>query len=321
MAMSISQKAPYFANREEMHRSMEKNREKNSAAGKLSDEALSQQLGRLQRVETSFSVLCVVSVIACALVLLVWQEKIAGCVLLAIGVASGLIFGSAQKRKKTLLNAQLGDFYRAELERAFGPEGHSPELRIDEAWLRTSKLVDRLWEKSEIRDFREGVYRGVRFSAANVTLNHSYEHRSGQDMVTEITEMLDGVVVRCKAADGTLTIHERVEEHPCGDLSDPAAFAARYTVCGGDGADAEASPTLREMLKELERLTAGEVESVLLRDGTLSVALNTKYAFADVPAQMDMRDIGAVRKWYTATLQGMCRILDALLKSGLPAAE
>lgn len=58
-----------------------------------------------------------------------------------------------------------------------------------------------------------------------------------------------------------------------------------------------------------------------LRDGTLSIALNTKYAFAEVPAQMDMRDLGAVRKWYTATLQGMCRILDVLLKSGLPAAE
>ena len=112
-----------------------------------------------------------------------------------------------------------------------------------------------------------------------------------------------------------------MEEHPCGDLSDPAAFAARYTVCGRDGEAAEAAPQLREMFKELERVTAGEMESAVLRDGTLSIALNTKYAFAEVPAQMDMRDLGAVRKWYTATLQGMCRILDVLLKSGLPAAE
>ena len=161
----------------------------------------------------------------------------------------------------------------------------------------------------------------MRFSAANVILRHSYEHRSGQDMVTEITEMLDGIVIRCKAADGALAIRERVEEHPCGDLSDPAAFAARYTVCGREGEAAEAAPQLREMFKELERVTAGEMESAVLRDGTLSIALNTKYAFAEVPAQMDMRDLGAVRKWYTATLQGMCRILDVLLKSGLPAAE
>ena len=127
--------------------------------------------------------------------------------------------------------------------------------------------------------------------------------------------------IRCKAADGALAIRERVEEHPCGDLSDPAAFAARYTVCGREGEAAEAAPQLREMFKELERVTAGEMESAVLRDGTLSIALNTKYAFAEVPAQMDMRDLSAVRKWYTATLQGMCRILDVLLKSGLPAAE
>lgn len=300
---------------------MAKNRESTAAAEKLSDEALSRQLGRYQRVEAIFMLLCIVSVIACVLVLWVWQKKLLACALLAVGAAGGLIAGAAQRQRRALLDAQLGDFYRAELDRAFGPEGRSPELRIDEAWLRESRLVDRLWEKCELRCFREGVYRGMRFSAANVILRHSYEHRNGQDMVTEITEMLDGIVIRCKAADGALAIRERVEEHPCGDLSDPAAFAARYTVCGRDGETAEAAPQLREMFKELERVTAGEMESAVLRDGTLSIALNTKYAFAEVPAQMDMRDLGAVRKWYTATLQGMCRILDVLLKSGLPAAE
>lgn len=263
------------------------NRESTAAAEKLSDEALSRQLGRCQRVEAIFMLLCIASVIACVLVLWVWQKKLLACALLAVGAAGGLIAGAAQRQRRALLDAQLGDFYRAELDRAFGPEGRSPELRIDEAWLHESRLVDRLWEKCELRCFREGVYRGMRFSAA----------------------------------DGALAIRERVEEHPCGDLSDPAAFAARYTVCGRDGEAAEAAPQLREMFKELERVTAGEMESAVLRDGTLSIALNTKYAFAEVPAQMDMRDLGAVRKWYTATLQGMCRILDVLLKSGLPAAE
>lgn len=155
------------------------NRESTAAAEKLSDEALSRQLGRCQRVEAIFMLLCIVSVIACVLVLWVWQKKLLACALLAVGAAGGLIAGAAQRQRRALLDAQLGDFYRAELDRAFGPEGRSPELRIDEAWLRESRLVDRLWEKCELRCFREGMYRGMRFSAANVILRHSYEHRSG----------------------------------------------------------------------------------------------------------------------------------------------
>ena len=44
---------------------MAKNRESTAAAEKLSDEALSRQLGRYQRVEAIFMLLCIVSVIAC----------------------------------------------------------------------------------------------------------------------------------------------------------------------------------------------------------------------------------------------------------------
>ena len=44
---------------------MAKNRESTAAAEKLSDEALSRQLGRCQRVEAIFMLLCIVSVIAC----------------------------------------------------------------------------------------------------------------------------------------------------------------------------------------------------------------------------------------------------------------
>ena len=51
------------------------NRESTAAAEKLSDEALSRQLGRCQRVEAIFMLLCIVRVIACVLVLWVWQKK------------------------------------------------------------------------------------------------------------------------------------------------------------------------------------------------------------------------------------------------------
>ena len=71
------------------------NRESTAAAEKLSDEALSRQLGRCQRVEAISILLCIVSVIACVLVLWVWQKKLLACALLAVGAA-----GYALGRKK-----------------------------------------------------------------------------------------------------------------------------------------------------------------------------------------------------------------------------
>ena len=47
---------------------------------------------------------------------------------------------------KKLMREQLGGYFQAELEKAFGPEGHSAELRIDEAFLKENQLVDRGWE-------------------------------------------------------------------------------------------------------------------------------------------------------------------------------
>ena len=63
--MSISRTAPRSMRRERRREPMAKNRESTAAAEKLSDEALSRQLGRYQRVEAIFMLLCIVSVIAC----------------------------------------------------------------------------------------------------------------------------------------------------------------------------------------------------------------------------------------------------------------
>ena len=74
---------------------MAMNRESTAAAEKLSDEALSRQLGRCQRVEAIFMLLCIASVIACVLVLWVWQKKLLACALLAVG-AAGYALGRKQ---------------------------------------------------------------------------------------------------------------------------------------------------------------------------------------------------------------------------------
>ena len=128
------------------------NRESTAAAEKLSDEALSRQLGRCQRVEAIFMLLCIASVIACVLVLWVWQKKLLACALLAVGAAGGLIAGAAQRQRRALLDAQLGDFYRA---KGYSEAAHNriqryeilleflqDEKQQDEAFFRQMMVLD-----------------------------------------------------------------------------------------------------------------------------------------------------------------------------------
>lgn len=112
---------------------MAMNRESTAAAEKLSDEALSRQLGRCQRVEAIFMLLCIVSVIACVLVLWVWQKKLLACALLAVGAAGGLIAGAAQRQRRALLDASsaistgrswIAPSARRAVRRSFGSTKH-----------------------------------------------------------------------------------------------------------------------------------------------------------------------------------------------------
>ena len=53
----------------------------------------------------------------------------------------------------------------------------------------------------------------------------------------------------------------------------------------------------------------------ILRDGDLTLALNTRYVFADVPEELDLRDIDGIRKWFIASLAGMGNLLDMITES------
>ena len=84
--------------------------------------------------------------------------------------------GSAQKKLQTLMQEQFGDFFRTEWEKAFGPNMHTPEMCVDEPFLRTFHLLDDQWEECTVENFHEGDYRGVHFSAANVRPDEREEH-------------------------------------------------------------------------------------------------------------------------------------------------
>ena len=56
----------------------------------------------------------------------------------------------------------------------------------------------------------------------------------------------------------------------------------------------------------------GKLFGFAVRNGDLTLALETRYVFANVPPQLDLRDIDGIRKWYIASLKGMSDLLDII---------
>ena len=80
----------------------------------------------------------------------------------------------------------------------------------------------------------------------------------------------------------------------------------------------EAAKTEQENLQIIQLVRSMNMKpdefAAFLRSGALTLALNTRYVFAGVPAELDLRDIDGIRKWYTASLVGMGGLLDILME-------
>ena len=139
--------------------------------------------------------------------------------------------------------------------------------------------------------------------------------------MTRSETLFRGVVLRCKnicAPGMDITLTEQFQERKGGDLTDPAVFRKHFAARNADGqpADELVTPQLRALVRRLEEFANnGKVGGLVLRGGELTLALNTGYVFANVPNAIDMRDIDGIRKWFTASLNGMAGLLDILRES------
>ena len=235
-----------------------------------------------------------------------------------------LVAKPAQTKKKALLQQQLGGYFRAELTRMFGVEPAAPALPIDWAYLKAAKLSAVDFTECTVTDFHEGEHKGLRFSAANVELRRTVEEKSGPDndnWMTRTETLFRGIVVRCKdICDPALDIalNDMFRERKKDDITDPAAFRKHFTAHTADGreADDQVTPQLRDLVQKLEASSASsKLCGLVLRGGDLTLALNTRYVFADVPDELDLRDIDGIRKWFTASLTGMGNLLDLITES------
>ena len=292
---------------------------------KLTDAQLSKKLGSCQKAESIGMLLGILCVVSGCILMFVKRDIILICVLVFVGVALFLLVAKpAQTKKKALLQQQLGGYFRAELTKAFGPEPEPATLPIDWAYLKAAKLSAVDFTECTVTDFHEGEHKGLQFSAANVELRRTVEEKSGPDndnWMTRTETLFRGIVVRCKdICDPALDIalNDMFQERKKDDITDPAAFRKHFAAHTADGreADDQVTPQLRDLVQKLEASSASaKLCGLVLRGGDLTLALNTRYVFADVPDELDLRDIDGIRKWYTASLTGMGNLLDLITES------
>ena len=306
---------------------MRKKRSDFDAVGfeRMTDAELSKKLGSYQRTESISISLGVLLVIAGCISMFIQHDPILVCALAFPGVALFLLVAKpAQTKKKALMQQQLGSFFRTELTKAFGPEPEPATLPIDRAYLKAAKLSAVPFTECTVTDFHEGEYKGLRFSAANVELRRTVEEKSGPDndnWMTRTETLFRGIVVRCKdICDPTLDIalNDMFQERKKDDITDPAAFWKHFAAHTADGreVDDQVTPQLRDLVQKLEVSSrTSKLCGLILRDGDLTLALNTRYVFAGVPEELDLRDIDGIRKWFTASLTGMGNLLDLITES------
>ena len=294
-------------------------------AERMTDAELSKQLGSYQRTESVGMLLGVLLVIAGCIMMFVYRNIAVICILVFAGVALFLLVAKpAQTKKKALMQQQLGGFFRTELTKAFGPEPEPATLPIDRAYLKAANLSAVAFTECTVTDFHEGEHKGLRFSAANVELRRTVEEKSGPDndnWMTRTETLFRGIVVRCKdICDSTLDIalNDMFQERKKDNITDPAAFRRHFAAHTADGreADDQVTPQLRDLIQKLEASSnSAKLCGLILRDGDLTLALNTRYVFADVPEELDLRDIDGIRKWFVASLTGMGNLLDLITES------
>ena len=304
---------------------MKKEREPAVGMEKLTDAELSKKLGSYQITESISILLGVILVITACITMFIRRDPLLVCALAFPGVALFLLVAKpAQKKKKALMQQQLGSFFRTELTKAFGPEPEPATLPIDWGYLAAAKLSNDPFTECTVTDFHEGEHKGLRFSAANVELRRTVEEKSGPDndnWMTRTETLFRGIVVRCKdICDPALDIalNDMFQERKKDDITDPAAFRKHFAAhtASGQEVDDQVTPQLRELVKKLETTSrTSKLCGLILRDGDLALALNTRYVFAGVPEELDLRDIDGIRKWFTASLTGMGNLLDLLMES------
>lgn len=307
---------------------MEKNINAQNAEryAKMTDAELSKKLGSYQKQARIWILVGLAGAIGGMVSYFAVQNTALKAVLTAVlffgGVGCAVFLGGgAQKKIKQLMQSEMGDFFKAEFTKAFGEEAHNAKMNIDEKLMKKLSLFEGQWEECETESFHEGEYRKVRFSAANVRLNHVYERGNVRESLETCRQMVfKGLVIRCETrpfAVLPVCANARTEESKGGILTGDGALDRCYVFTSDSEGSVHmlATPRFSEMIQDFLKEVEGNLIGFLFEDDTLTLAIETDYGFASVASSVDLRDIEAVRRSYIKSLSEMKGTLDILFKN------
>lgn len=291
---------------------------------RMTDAELSKKLGHYQKMSAAWLLVGVVGAVSGTISFFAVQDKALKAILVTVlffgGVCCAFFFGGgAQKKLKALMQEQLGDFFRAEWEKAFGRDLHTPEMRIDEPFMKALHLLDGEWEECTAENFHEGDHHGVHFSAANVRLDHVYQRGTPHEGFETCTSMVfKGIVLLCETrvpVSSPILASARTEDSPRGVLTGHEVFDRSFCVTAENGQDAARllTPQFIDFLTEFDRNVEGQLLSFCWEGNTFSLALETDFGIAAVASSVDLRDLDAVRRSYIKSLRELGGVLDMLM--------
>lgn len=296
-----------------------------AGTGVMSDAVLSKKLGHYQRMQRTWFAIGVIGVLCGVIAFFAVPDRAAKAILTAVLFGGGcfcavILSERARKCGDALLQERLGDFFRTEFERLFGPELNTDALRIDEALMRMLAPTDGAWESCSVERFHAGTHDGAAFSAANVRLEHVYRvHKPQEGDETCRDEVFRGLVVRCRThapVSSALCVSARTENSPRGMQTGSEPFDSRFCVAADAGA--VLTPQCMDFLLALDDGVEGRLCALRWEADILTLAFETDYGFAAVASGVDRHDLDAVRKSYISSLRTMAELLDRLRQIPLP---
>ena len=288
---------------------------------KMTDAELGKRLGRYQKAEFRWLCAGLIAIAGGIISYFAVKEPALKAILTGVLFFGGLccaifLSGGARRKLNALLGEQMGDFFRAELEKAFGPEPVVPRMPIGEELIRSIHLLDGRWEECGTADFREGVHRGVTFSAANVRLDHVYRRGAPHEGYETCSDtVFKGIVLRCGTCETAAAPVCVVRRGECG--TGEREFDRLFRVMAREERDAARllTPRFTALLESFGQRTGGRLLALSWEGSVLTLALETDRPFAAVGRYVDMGDPEAVRKSYVASLTGMGQMLDLLTEN------
>lgn len=264
----------------------------------LAEQELLRRLAVWSRVQTLGTVLLVPGFLVGAVVW--WRSGDIRWGLTALFVllfsGAGCIFWG-QSRQRKLVWEQMGGYFRTETENAFGLPLNVPELVIDEAHIRRDDMIPPPWERCQVKNYRQGIHRGVRFGAANVELTHEFQEHVGRDVsdsMSRSVRQFGGVWLVCETAH--------------------CAPAGGYLYRRQDAAYDRDGLGLLPLLEKLGRPAA-----VRWDGNRLVLALESNLPVMDLPeGNLAVRDLNGLRYAFRLSLRYLQGIIEALCRCEVP---